>query len=458
LVAAGAAAYSATTVSSLRAIESTWRSAMAVDRLRAKADVEVVATFGTLRSVDDPAADTAMKDIGEEAAFRLGAYERALRGRRIGDAGVAKVRDAMAAALQFRGRQMTPTRHLIGDTPLRDAEAALSAALRKWRLPARAEAAEPRLAAVDSARANLAHWADWPTGTVLVGADIGRLYVLDVDHDRATVRGLNRPDGSEVDAIVVASPGAVVLAGGFATAYSFTPSRPAVWERPATAIAGRASGGVWVANGSTVTAVDSDGSTIGSPVTLPGGRGMVGAVGDRLVLSSSTLRTWSIEVWDPRRPATAPVRLGDGLLVATDGEHVAFQVATGSPLELGGELRIVRLPFMEVGSAELPPTDAGSGSFSPDGTDLAFPAGPLAGRIAGTLVYHSGTMSLVGLSGPSASIDGGVAWGPDGQSVFWLTPEGRIAVWGVGQEPRILRTPYVGLRKLSATGLSSVGG
>ncbi|MEA3078446.1 MAG: hypothetical protein QOF60_3354 [Actinomycetota bacterium] len=460
-MAAGAAAYSATAVSSLRGIESTWRSATAVDRLRAKADAEVVSQFAALQNRDDPAAEAARKDIGEEASFRFGAYERALRTRRIRDGGVAKVRDAMVEALQVRSRQLTPARRFIGDARVRAADAALAAALRRWRLPARPDTPEPRLMSVDSARANLAHWADWTTYSVLVATDGAKLYVLDLDRDLAAVRTLDRPNQDDVDAMVLAGPGVVLLAGGLASAYDLSPSTPSTrpaWSLPATAIADRAGGGLWVANDSTVTAVDDGGSTIGSPVRLPRDRRMVGAVGDRLVLSWSSLATWSVEVWDPRTPAAAAVVLGDGALVATDEDQVAFQRATGSPLELGHELDIVRLPSMAVRTVELPPTDAGPGSFSSDGRRLAFPAGPLAGRIAGAVVYNATTSYLSGLGPPSAEITGGVVWSPNDQDVFWLTPEGRIAVWGMGHDSRILRMPYAGLRKFVGTGQFSIGG
>lgn len=410
--------------------------------------------FRNLDSLDDPAAEAAMETIGRDATALLAGFERDLRAQRVADRRVAAARDAMVDALQFRQRQMSATRRTLGDTPLREVETTLAASLRRWRLsPRPPPASGPKLASATSVLANLRRMADWKTDSTIVAASNRQLFVIDVDENKTEVIDLGLPDGTTVDGVVAVastSPVVVVLAGGKARArYVHTSGLPN-WETPATAIAaGPHPFGLWVANGSIVTEVSSTGDP--SPaITLPRARRMVASAGERLVLTSPGLEAGPIEAWDPRRPSSAPVPLGVGSFVAAGREHVAFQVAGTS------SLRIVPVSGGSGRTVDLPPTDAGAGAFSESERFLAFAAGPLAGRLASMVEYDSVTSRLTGLGGPSADIAGGVVWSEDRRSLFWLTADGRIAVHTDGEDGRILRVPYGGLRKL--VGIRSIGG
>ena len=455
---AGAATYFAVSIAQLRGIERTWRTAMALDAARADADGRVRAMAGHVAGDGDgDAALSALSAIGTEVAGGLRRHERSLADRRIVDSKVSDVRDLMVEALEFRRFQLSPTRNRIGDTPLQLAEAGLTTQLDRWDMaPSRVDA--PELRSLTPALARLGRYADVETGTTLFALDGTTLHTIDVD--RSTRRRRALPATGE---LVPTSGGvAVVNARGLAI-YPPDPDAPAIAtiDEPVlhAVAAGDGSGDLWVVQGTStsVRRYRVDGATSGwsgDPLPLPPNHLVVGSTFDHLVLETESN---GLVLWSPATRRNGPPLAPEGArLLDAEGAVVLFQGPLPfSPRDSSDFLHRVHVGTDRRDLIGLPRTDAASAAIGPDGT-AAVAAGPLAGRLGTILLLEPDATALVGgAPGPRASVaPGTVAWADDGDALFWLTPDGAIAI-AHGTRPgtrQLLRTNLRGLDRLVVMG------
>ena len=455
---AAAAAYFAVSIVQLRGVERTWRSAMALDAARADADRQVRELLGQSApgDVNDTAALGPLEAIGTEVAAGLRRHERALADRRILDAKVSDLRDAMVAALEFRRFQLSPTRNRMGDTPLQQVEGTIDEQLGRWGLgPTTVD--EPELRSVGAALERLRRFADVPTGATLFALDGTTLHTIDVDRSRRFSRRL--PAGGE---LVPVQGGVAVVGNGGLVVYPPEPDAAPIVAIDADVVdaipAGDGSGDLWIvqAGGGAIRRFRVDGAASGwasEGATLPSGRRLVGATFDHLVLESPggglELRAASLD-----GPVTPLANHGARFLDA-DGTIVLFQ----APLPFGVRGSSDFLHRFHVGTGRrdligLPRTDAAAAELG-SGLVAAVAAGPLAGRFGSILLLPPGGLALVGAaSGPRTSVErGSIAWTADGISLFWLTPDGTIAIAhgdGAAGTRQLLRTGLAGLDRLAA--------
>jgi hypothetical protein len=446
LGSAGGAAWFGWSIWTLRQVESTWRSALALDTARRAADAEVRAAVEGIVTVEDDATSRAALDrIGDEVAAGLRVDEARLRGMWIPDDRVDAARDLLADALRFRRFQLTPDRRQLGDTPLQRAEAALRVQLDRYRIGP-SEVAAPSLRTLERSLLSVRRFADVPTGTVLVAltddGPEGR-ELLTIDVDASEIERQPAPADSE----------AMFTFGAFV--YLVRP------------------------NGMDVLRVHTDGSppasfTAGGPVEV-----VARAGGDGVVLRyRDGLQTWRDAtpefVPGPGLPADA-VLLADtaqGLLVQRGSRLEIVQPATGAVVRTIAEagrfagasagfvavqppgrpmLQLHRLADGAVTEVQLPRTDAGQVVQSPVKDEFAFAAGPVAGNIASVLRLSDlgARWSLVGVGGPRGVVQPStLAWSADGELLFWVTPDGHVAM-AAGDDARLLRLPVPAVRRLA---------
>lgn len=450
IASAGGAAYFAITIRTLRTVEETWRQAMAVDEARADADRRVLTV---LESYDDlESADRFLIAVGSETSGRLATAERRLDDLRIADPRLSALRDQMIEALRFRQLQMGAGRRRLGDTPLVEVEATLARQLGRWDL-APTEPARPRLAAADDTFARLARFADDPTGAVVVGVRRGALVVIDVDAGEVTTRPLSSP----VDRLVTAGPRTILVTGKDGiTAYHLAGKgvEPAWTRRGVSAFATADGTGAWVHEGPHIARVQPDGTVAEGPYTTPAGAVPVAATGDGIVLSTSTRGGATVELWHPARGDRQPlagavhrlIGAGPGLVVVE-----ATATAAERQPETDDDDRVVRV--IDAAATVLGvlhfPTEVGAVAQRPGQQELVMSVGPLAGRVASVFRFTA-TGTVTALQHPRVSIQpGALAWSPDGAVVFWLTPDGRIALHRLAsRQSQPLRAPVEGLEQI----------
>ena len=455
---ASAAGYFALSIAQLRAVERTWREAMALDAARSDADRQVRQQHADATSgADDEALLAPLGAIGTEVASGLRRYERALADRRILDSKVSDLRDAMVEALEFRRFQLSPTRDRIGDTPLRRVEAGISGQLDRWGLaPSRAE--QPELDALGPALATLRRYADVETGAVLFALDGTTLHTIDVDDSTRREREVPFPG----EAIGVSSGVAVLGEGRLAVYAAARPDAEpvaAVDDVHDAVAAGDGSGDLWVVarGGTTVRRYRIGGAAPGwatDPLTLPPGRVVTGSTFDHLVLATPE---GGLELWSPSSPFEQTMLAPrDARFLAAEGALVLFQGPL--PYNSNGGSNFLHRVDARTGRRDLiglPRTDAAAASLSRSGV-AAVSAGPLAGRLGSLLFLAPDSTALTGAgAGPRASVEAGtIVWAGDGDTVFWLTPDGAIAI-AHGDRPiarQVLRTELDGLDRLAVMG------
>lgn len=448
-----AAAYFGASIVHLRGVERTWRSAMALDAARVQADGRVRAL---LEEVTTDAADdqvlVPLEAIGTEVASGLGRHERSLADRRIVDSKVSDLRDAMVAALEFRRFQLTPTRNRIGDTPLQLVEADLDAQLDRWNL-ASSRVDEPRLRSLDRVIERLRTYADVETGTILFALRGRSLHVVDVDGSVTVERMVPEPGK-----LVAVDRGVAVADGRQVTIYPLDVSAaPLAVVDGATALSSGDPSSLWIvqAGGRSVRRFRVDGAAsgwAGDPVPLPPGRSVVGATTDDLVLESGG---GGLDLWSPTTASfTAALAPEGARLLDARGPLVLWQ----GPLPNGRGLSDF-LHRYDAGTGRrdligLPRTDAASAALSSEGV-AAISSGPLAGRLGALLLLGRDSVALAGGGGPRSSVaPQSIGWSDDGASVFWLTPDGAIALAAHADPPvrHVLRTGLDGLERLVVMG------
>jgi hypothetical protein len=385
--------------------------------------------------------------------------EQELAERRILDSKVSALRDEMRAALEFRRFQLTPQRTQMGDTPLRKVDGAIEAQLDRWGL-APVEVDAVALRSVGREIGRLHRFTDEPTGVTLMGMTPGGVLVtIDVDRSRAQGRELGR---TPVVGVFPAPNGAAVWNGGNVTVFPADDAADPVAQVPASRPVfevGDGSGDLWVVEavggGPRATTVRRfrpvAGATFQAPVQVPLGKQVVGGAAGRLVLADEA--TGALALYSPPTAggaaSTVVLSTGPARFLAGDERRVLWQGAL--PFGDSGSDGFLHLFHIATSARELlalPPTDAATGSLTDDGT-IAIAAGPSAGRIGSVLVAEAGTAALVGVEGPRSSVRGNAPrWSDDGQLLFWLTPEGRVAMRrGTGPEARssMVRTGLDGL-------------
>lgn len=458
---AATAAYFTVSIVQLRNVERTWRSAMALDAARAEADRQVRTLLEEVAPNDNEEVSLLppLGAIGSEVAGGLRRHERALADGRILDSKVSVLRDAMVEALEFRRFQLSPTRNRIGDTPLQRVELTIDDQLDRWGL-APSQIDEPTLASISPALAKLRRYADVQTGATLFALDGTTLHTIDVDRSRRRKRSL--PTGIS-DRLVPVAGGVGVVAGGRLDVYPPDPAAPPLAAIDIDVVdviaAGDRSGDLWIVQGggTTIRRFAVDGTGPGwktEPAALPPGRALVGSTFDHLVLESpgNGLELWSASLTGP---VTTLASQGARFLAA-NGSMVLFQGPLPfSPQDSTDFLHRYQVSTDRRDLIGLPRTDAASASLSTDGT-AAVAAGPSAGRLGSILLLEPDAVALTGGNAvPRSSVKAGaLAWAVDGRSLFWLTPDGAIAVsHGDGPGTRqLLRTGLDGLDRLVVMG------
>jgi hypothetical protein len=442
---------------SLRATEHVWAEAMALDGAREAADR---ALYEKLDAVGNPSDDPATRDgidaIGRETSARLAPLEERLRGLRIADDRISALRDLMLEALRFRRFQLAADRRLLGDTPLRRVEAELDVQLDRFGLD-RSTPPTPVLRSVEPALAALGRFADDPTGTLLVtwtGSEPSLLYV-DVDASTLSRRPLPRPPQHlfAADDLVLVDDGRTI------TAYPLDPEGPPAWSRPRRlgppdrrdGVTGRPGSGIawWAWEPAGIVPVDTTGAAgapvpVGPPGPADGSRELLADTDPGLLIGEPG----RLLVVDRETGAVVRSIIADGRFAGATRGFAAIQLP-GRPV-----LDIHRLADGTSTDLPLPRTDAGMIVQAPDGETFAFAAGPLAGNIASVLrleVLPRG-WQLIGIDGPRATVrPGTVTWSPTGDHLFWVTPEGQLAIAADGAARAAqLRTPIDGAQELVA--------
>jgi hypothetical protein len=450
-----AGAYFGVTVLHLRGIERTWRTAMAIDDARVRADQRIRSELERVAEAQDPAGRGPISAIGTEEATRLMRLEEALDDRSIFDSKVSALRDSMIEALRFRRFQMSPDRLLLGSTPLQSVERDLDAQLDRWGLEP-ASVGRQQIRALAPGLAELRRFADIDTGATLFALDGGgALVTIDVDASKVRRRPL---DERPMKVVALPDAGAVLDRRGV-TLYPIDPDAAAITHLSGTELvaAGDGSGDVWVADHLDVHRVPTGGGPAADPgADLPVGRRLVGATASYLVLDDA--ESGRVELWSTEDHTTIVLTPGPGRFLAAIGDVVLWQ----GPLPFGpdegsGFLHVLHVESGRRDLIALPRTDATAAAIARDGT-IAIVAGPLAAPLGSIVLIAAGTTGLQGMPGPFSSVDpNSLSWSADGW-LFWLTPEGRIAVRrpGVQGNAQLLRTNLSGLRALAA--VPTVGG
>ncbi|MDQ3107140.1 MAG: hypothetical protein M3Q68_04975 [Actinomycetota bacterium] len=455
LAAGGAGATFGLAISDLRGIERTWRTAMNIDAARAEADRRVLDRLDEVADADDDAIAGPFAIIGDEAVRKIVSQERSLRDRPILDSKVSALRDQMLEALEFRRFQLTPQRGRMGDTPLQEVELGLRMQLDRWGLdPLEVEATT--IVALGPQLARLDRFADAATKTILMSAQGRNLLTIDVDADETRARPLE-----SLPRKLLATAGGVAVLEADLTIYPTDPEVPALAKLPASDAfaAGDGTNDLWVIDGPFLRRVHTAKGgvvEVGDPVELPPSemQRVVGGSFDHVVLE--TFRSGRLELWSPAtRSVTRELASGAGRFLAADRATVVWQ----GPLPSGDRRSDGFLHRLQIAAGQrdliaLSRTDAASVAIGPDGT-AAVAAGPLAGRLGSILVVPPDQTGLTGTPGPRVAVGpGSLGWSTDGDWLFWLTPEGRIALRRNGAQPssQLLRTGLGGLTALAVAG------
>lgn len=431
-VSAGFAAYTGWSIATLRRLERTWRTAIAIDVVRAETDNAIFNVLGEFDVLDDK-ADAHLIGVGTAAASELAKAESALSREFTPDRRTALLRDVMVDALEFRQRQMSPQRRQLGNTPLTLAEDVLAMELERWRLkPIQVDPAT--LPAAVDAVARLKRFADDPTSTVLVAlaADGLSLVTLDIDASTSTRRALP----VAADRILAVAPNVIVAIGpNGVSAYSLGSASTAgpLWERPgATAFGVPGDDQLWVRQGSEVLRLRGSGDSVAGPFALPPNTEPVEAMGDGLVLQSSAVPgKRDVVLWLPATGEQMPLARGARRVVGAGRSVVVVERARSlEEARLSGEFDDIVEVLSDKGRAietiafNIP---LGFAVQRPGGIEIAASGGPLAGNIA--TVFRFTIPGFLAPNGPRALIEqGALAWSPDGESLFWSRPDKGLAI------------------------------
>ncbi len=430
---AGFAAYTGWSIATLRRVERTWRTAMAVDAVRQQTDKAIFEDLEPFEP-DDDTTDSFLVGVGVAATSELAKAETKLVQQRIPDRRTAVLRDLMVKALEFRQRQMSPQRRQLGNTPLLLADEVLATELRRWRLEP-LEVSDRRLAATDEAVKRLRRFVDEPTSTIIVAIGLAGRSLVTIDLDASTIE--RRELSESVERLLSVSPD-VVITVGLAGVRAYEVNQPTspkpIWERTgAAAYAPPGADSVWIHEGPDVLRLDPRGGVIAGPYPVPAGLSPVGATRNGLVLVSAPESGFDdVFLWSPeqdRRKLLAQgvrrvVSAGHGLVTVerrfvvqgTDGAQTLPRDGVFVVADTGRTVEQFDFDVPLVSAAQ-----------RPGGIEIAAAAGPLAGRLA--RVFRFTIPGSVATGGPSASVDpGALAWSNDGSFLFWVTPDGNLAI------------------------------
>jgi len=429
---AGIAAYTGWSIATLRRVERTWRTAMAVDAVRQQTDQAI---FDDLERFDpdDDTIDSFLVGVGVAATSELAKAETNLARQRIPDRRTAVLRDLMVEALEFRQRQMSPQRRQLGNTPLLLADDALATELRRWRLDPDPVDSSPVAAATDTL-ARLGRYADEPTSTILValGKDGFSLLTIDIDGSALASRAIS----TVAERILAVAPDVVIAVGpNGASAYTLgSPSSSGpLWERPgATAFAVPGDDHLWLRQDTEVFRLRGDGSIAAGPFVLPPNSEPVGAAGAGLVLQSSPpTGNDDVDLWIPDTGRSTRLATGVRRVVgAGPSMVVAERRRAEEDVRLSGRFDDVSQVISDRGRT-IETIDfnfpLGFAVQRPGGIEIAASGGPLDGNIA--RVFRFTLPGFQALDRPRASIEAGaLAWSPDGEVLFWSRPDEGLAI------------------------------
>lgn len=442
-ICAVAATYRGINLVGVRAIESSWSRAVAVDALRAETDDRIRDTLEHFADPSSAAGRDARGIVGPAEAARLGDLSHRLRGVVVADARLRDLRDDMIRELAIRRLQLAPDRQEIGTSRLRELTTRLHSQLRRYDL--RPRAAPDDAALRGSARAAMSRvtaFADHRTDTLLACAVDDGLALIDIDANR--VRRIPLPGA----VTVLAARGDTVLTVGSGVVQARSLATGALaWEQPGyAAFFSNRDGATMVVHDRTATRVDGGGTVTSVSSRLPAGRVAVGLTDAGLVLAGAEEQVGPIEIFGEGAAATRTVT-AQGRFVAASNRFVAWQDDGAN----GPRLHTTPATLVGDASVRLPRTDAGRGAFSPDEQLLATPGGPVAGARAAMLLHTRTGNQLVALGPPATSFSrASVTWSPDGLDLFWRTQDDRIAIHRIGSErPEVVR---VDLRGVSTCG------
>ncbi len=302
--------------------------------------------------------------IGDEETIGLLRFEERLRRLAVRDERIDAVRDQMLSALEFRRRQLSPDRLVLGDSPLQRAQLALGEQLDRFRLTP-VEVAEPEIRATAGALLELRRFADEPLRTHLAGVTAdGQLAVIDIDGSTVSRREIPPPE-----AVFGGGSSVLALAGGTLTAFPLDRDAAPAWSRPALqAVSGRSPGtAAWVVDGpGRATPVTPDGTDAGPGVALAPDAALLADTGAGLVVSDAA----GLRLIDARTGAALRSFGSDARFTGASAGLVAVQ-RSGRPM-----LEVHFLATDEVIEVPLPRTDAG-GSWASRRTRMPSPSPPV---------------------------------------------------------------------------------
>jgi hypothetical protein len=439
----------------------------------------------------------------EEGALLRQARTALLAGRHLPDAGVNRLRQAMALAFadqatDLQGGKATgvaPQQAPIETQPATSAAIfrvvqLLNAELARWQQqPVRRPVAVGRLLAADRQLAELATPVDVPiaAGLVFVGpAGTVTTVNLDARLGEPSTRQLTLQLGNSMTGPVVSRGGwlavnAEVSATETGLVYAVNPDLSGDPRVIGTTVANLVlpasePSAVWLQTGAGAVEVDSNGTVLLGPVPISPGRTLVGVTDQLLVTNGLTALVPTTDLqMVPMRGANAghaTVLTANGQLLAAAAGHVAWVVRGvdgSSVIKLAdGAARGART-FAPPVLTNVDPTPANltvpralpvdMGAFSPDGTtlvmrDLTVSHGASDVQLAVMDVASGVTKLIDGSVGDHPA--GLMVWAPAGDRVFLTVARGSqayIGMWQVGSpSPTAIRVPTPSLLALAATG------
>jgi hypothetical protein len=481
-------------VNELHRLDSRWAWFEAVDGQRAHLEAQLAT------DAQDPTDIRVTKGraaLDAEEASLLGTARLGLmHGRHLPDAGLGRLRRAMALAFADQAADLRAGKAPSEAPPATTAAIfravqLLNAELGRWQQePVKRPASVARLSGADQELAQLALPVDSPiaAGLVFVGPE-GTVTTVDLAarSGAAATSRLTLPSPTPLSGPVVSRTGwlavnAAASAVDTGLVYAVQPDLsgdPRVIGATEHDVLVPAADpkGVWLQSGQGAVEVDANGATLQGPVAIPAGRTVIGATDQLLVTSGLTalqaaddLQVVAIHGVDQGHSVVLTAR---GQLVAAAAGHLAWleqSVDGTSVIKLAdGSARGVRTiapPLL----TNVDPTPANvavpralpvdTGAFSPDGTTLAM-RDLTVSRSAADL-----QLALIDVAtGATRLIDGSIGdkptgimlWAPAGDRVFFTVARSRqpvhIGMWQVGAaSPTTIRVSTPSLLALAVTG------